>query len=91
MESTYLQACLRQTCITGTLWQASQVQLHLHHADRAEVDVVMPQAALMPSTQSGGLEFLEQLGFATTASVTAQALKQQARYKVGPAWSLLGH
>lgn len=42
----------------------------------------MPQVALMPSTQSGGLEFLEQLGFATTASVTAQALKQQARYKV---------
>lgn len=41
-----------------------------------------PQAALVPSTQSGSLEFLEQLGFATTASVTAKALKQQARFKV---------
>mgnify|MGYP001806905360 CR=1 FL=1 len=43
------------------------------------------QAALMPSTQSGGLELLEQLGFATTASVTAKALSShQARFKVKP-------
>lgn len=39
------------------------------------------QVALMPSSQLQSLELLEQLGFATTASVTAKALKQPARFK----------
>jgi hypothetical protein len=36
----------------------------------------------MPNTQLQSLELLEQLGFATTASVTAKALQQPARFKV---------
>jgi hypothetical protein len=37
----------------------------------------------MPNTQLQSLELLEQLGFATTSSVTAKALQQPARFKVG--------